>query len=64
MENRKISIIFGNEPGNVEAKIGNTHIITKTTAEIVEPKKNKPSEGFLKFKVDFSVLAEEDEKTS
>lgn len=64
MENRKIQIIFGNQAGNVEAKVGKTHIITKTTAEIVEPNKNKPSEGFLKFNLDFSILSEEDEKSS
>lgn len=64
MENRKIQMIFGNEPGNVETKVGKTHIITKTTAEIVEPKKNKPSEGFLKFKLDFQIISEEDERSS
>jgi len=32
--------------------MGNTHVIAKTTSEIVEPKPEKSSEGFLKFNVD------------
>ena len=40
--------------------MGKTHVISKVTAEIVEPKKNKPSEGFLVFKTDLSMMAEED----
>ncbi|KRX00598.1 Ribosomal protein S5 domain 2-type fold [Pseudocohnilembus persalinus] len=42
--------------------MGQTHVVSKVSAEIVEPKKNKPSEGFLVFKVDLSMMGEEDGK--
>ena len=59
MESRNIKVIFGSNVGEIEVLVGDTHVITKTTAEITPPKIEKPNEGFLKFAVDLSQLNEE-----
>ncbi|KAL4464465.1 hypothetical protein ABPG72_021158 [Tetrahymena utriculariae] len=59
MDSRNIQVIFGNNVGEIEVLIGDTHIITKTTAEIIQPKQEKPNEGSLKFNVDLSSMQDE-----
>ncbi|EAR98566.2 3' exoribonuclease family 1 protein (macronuclear) [Tetrahymena thermophila SB210] len=59
MDSRNIKVIFGNNVGEIEVLIGDTHIITKTTAEIIQPKQEKPNEGSLKFNVDLSSMQDE-----
>lgn len=50
MDNRNISVLFGNKMGCVELNIGNTKVYTRVSSEIIEPKPDRPNEGFLKFK--------------
>jgi len=56
LDHRNLSISFGFNLGSVELSLGNTKIQSKVTATLEEPKKERPQEGFLKFKVDLSVL--------
>lgn len=56
IDNRNISVKFGKNPGELEFSLGKTIIMTKISCEIGAPKEERPSEGFLKFKVDLSVL--------
>lgn len=59
METRRIKVILGETCGLVEVICGDTHIVTKTTAEITVPKPERPNEGSLKFNVDLSALTDE-----
>ena len=56
LDHRNLSISFGFALGSVELSLGNTKIQSKVTATLEEPKKERPQEGFLKFKVDLSVM--------
>jgi len=35
--------------------MGKTHVISKITAEITEPRDERPTEGFIKFNIDLSI---------
>ena len=59
IDNRVINVKFGKEHGELEMSLGQTIILTKISAEIISPKEERPSEGFLKFKVDLSILNED-----
>lgn len=59
MDSRNMKVVFGSNVGEIEVFLGDTHVITKTTAEIIPPKLEKPSEGFLKFNVDLSCISDE-----
>jgi hypothetical protein len=43
----------------VELDLGNTKFFTKVYAEIKEPKQERPNEGFLRFKIDLSILGDD-----
>ena len=55
---RNISIRFGFKDGEVELDWGETKVFSRVKAELVEPKPERPTEGFLKFKVDVTSLGE------
>jgi len=43
LDHRKVSVILGDSFGVVELFLGETHIISKTTGQIVEPRPEKPN---------------------
>ena len=59
IDHRKISLSFGLELGELELTYGGTRVFSKVIAEIVEPNKERLSEGFLKFKIDLSTFQNE-----
>lgn len=56
MDSRSMRVIFGDTVGSVEVIRGDTHVVSKTSAEIIVPKAEKPNEGSLKFNLDLSSL--------
>jgi exosome complex component RRP45 len=56
LDHRNISISFGLTLGSVELSLGDTKIQSKIIYSLEEPRKERPNEGFLKFKVDLSIL--------
>lgn len=52
------------ERGSVELRIGNTRVLARVKADIVQPKPDRPSEGPINFKVDTSIKGEESRKLS
>ncbi|EGR31888.1 hypothetical protein IMG5_100370 [Ichthyophthirius multifiliis] len=62
LNSRKIEVHFGLNPGEIELISGDTHIATKTHSSITDPKKEKPNEGFLFFKVDLSSTQDEQQQ--
>lgn len=59
IDTRVMSVKFAKNPGEIEFSLGQTLVLSKISCEIVPPKEESPSEGFLKFKVDLSVLNED-----
>ena len=58
LELRSIQIIFNFESDGVEVCIGNTRVYAKIKSEIVEPRPDRPNEGFLSFKPNLQILNE------
>lgn len=56
LDHRNISIAFGNSLGSVELKLGGTKVVSKIVANLEEPKKERPNEGFVKFNVDLAIM--------
>src|SRR5688500_14053851 len=56
LDHRNISISFGFSLGNVELSLGNTKVQARVTGSLEEPRKDRPNEGFLRFKVDLSIM--------
>eukprot|EP01006_Ploeotia_vitrea_P019920 TRINITY_DN52174_c0_g1_i2.p1 TRINITY_DN52174_c0_g1~~TRINITY_DN52174_c0_g1_i2.p1 ORF type:complete len:326 (+),score=55.53 TRINITY_DN52174_c0_g1_i2:39-1016(+) len=56
---RDISIMFGSNSGQVEVTMGTTRVVSVVSSEIVEPRQDKPTDGFLNFNVEFSPLADQ-----
>lgn len=63
IDHRSISVEFGKNSGEVSFSLGETLIISRISAEIAQPREERPSEGFLKFKVDLSLLNEDRQNT-
>ena len=61
---RSISVEFTNVPGEVSLSLGKTMVLSKIAWEIVQPKEERPSEGFLRFRVDLGVLSEDRQNTA
>lgn len=51
IDHRSIEVNFGKDPGELQLALGQTLILTRVSGEILPPKEERPSEGFLKFKV-------------
>lgn len=58
LELRQLQIIFNFEEDGVEVSLGETRVWAKIKSEIVEPKPERPNEGFLQFKTNLHVLNE------
>jgi len=56
LDHRNLSISFGHTFGNIELSLGNTKIQAKIVSSLEEPKKDRGNEGFLRFKVDLSIM--------
>jgi len=54
---RSIKIQFGKQYGMVEVQLGNTRVFTAITCDIVEPKPERPNEGFYVFNTDVSPMS-------
>ncbi|KAI9202952.1 ribosomal protein S5 domain 2-type protein [Polychytrium aggregatum] len=54
---RSIKITFGSTPGHAEAQLGKTRVLARVSCELVRPRPNNPSEGFVKFSTHFSPMA-------
>lgn len=57
LETRKIKIEFPSELGIVSVELGKTRVISQVTCESVKPYNDRPTEGFIRFKVIFSPMA-------
>mmetsp|Transcript_16135 Transcript_16135/g.26648 ORF Transcript_16135/g.26648 Transcript_16135/m.26648 type:complete len:342 (-) Transcript_16135:73-1098(-) len=57
MKMRRVKIKFLRKSGAVEVSIGKTRVLAATTADIVKPWPDRPSEGFLRIHTDFSPMA-------
>ena len=51
IDHRSIEVKFGKDSGEVQMALGQTLILARVSGEILPPKEERPSEGFLKFKV-------------
>ncbi|KAK5574521.1 hypothetical protein RB653_009774 [Dictyostelium firmibasis] len=54
---RAIKIEFGKSYGMVEVQLGKTRVFTAITCDIVEPKPERPNEGFYVFNTDISPMS-------
>ncbi|KYR00615.1 putative exosome complex exonuclease [Tieghemostelium lacteum] len=54
---RGIEITFGKSYGMVEVQLGKTRVYTAITYEIVEPKPERPNEGFYIFNTNISPMS-------
>jgi exosome complex RNA-binding protein Rrp42 (RNase PH superfamily) len=53
---RNISINKLDENGQVETKIGNTHVISQVFCKLITPNRDRPSEGVIVFTIDTNAL--------
>ena len=61
-EHRKIEVKYGNTTnGLVLLSMGKTKVMAASSKRIIQPQKNKASEGFYKFNIDFKHLQHENE---
>ncbi|KAI9308376.1 ribosomal protein S5 domain 2-type protein [Cunninghamella echinulata] len=54
---RSIEIKFGSDYGQVEVQLGRTRISAIVTAEVVRPRNDKPTDGYLLFNTEISPMA-------
>ncbi|RDX95847.1 putative serine/threonine-protein kinase, partial [Mucuna pruriens] len=55
---RKLSIKLGKEDGSAEVHLGQTHVMTFVTAQLVRPYRDRPNEGSLSIFTEFSPMAD------
>ncbi|PNT68810.1 hypothetical protein BRADI_3g45490v3 [Brachypodium distachyon] len=55
---RKLKIVFGREDGSAEVELGETRVMGYVTAQLVQPYKDRPSEGTLAIFTEFSPMAD------
>lgn len=61
-EHRDIQVKFGNSTnGLVILNLGKTEVMACSSKRIMSPQKNKPSDGFYKFNIDFKHLQHDNE---
>eukprot|EP00467_Chlorarachnion_reptans_P002649 CAMPEP_0114497692 /NCGR_PEP_ID=MMETSP0109-20121206/6469_1 /TAXON_ID=29199 /ORGANISM="Chlorarachnion reptans, Strain CCCM449" /LENGTH=312 /DNA_ID=CAMNT_0001675109 /DNA_START=118 /DNA_END=1057 /DNA_ORIENTATION=+ len=56
MKMRNVEVTFGRKAGLVNVRLGKTHVLAATSADVVKPYPNRPSEN-NSFHVDFSSMA-------
>ena len=54
---RELIIAIGEEPGQVEVRLGGTRVLARVTGQVVQPKANRPTDGQLFFNVELSPMA-------
>ncbi|CAD5322890.1 unnamed protein product [Arabidopsis thaliana] len=55
---RKLTIKFGKEYGSSQVQLGQTHVMAFVTAQLVQPYKDRPSEGSFSIFTEFSPMAD------
>ncbi|XP_027361116.1 exosome complex component RRP45A-like isoform X2 [Abrus precatorius] len=55
---RKLTIKFGKDDGSAEVQLGQTHVMTFVTAQLVQPYRDRPNEGTLSVFTEFSPMAD------
>ncbi|OEL15986.1 Exosome complex component RRP45B [Dichanthelium oligosanthes] len=55
---RKLKITFGREDGSSEVQLGETHVLSYVTAQLVQPYRDRPNEGTLAIFTEFSPMAD------
>ena len=54
---RELTITLGEEPGQVEVRLGGTRVLARVTCQVVQPKAHRPTDGQLFFNVELSPMA-------
>jgi exosome complex component RRP45 len=54
---RDVDIRLAESTGHAEVLLGQTRVLASVTADLVQPRPDRPAEGFLSFHVDFSPMA-------
>ncbi|KAI8881549.1 hypothetical protein K501DRAFT_252983 [Backusella circina FSU 941] len=54
---RSVEITLGVEYGQVEVQLGRTRVAANISAEVVKPRRDKPTEGILLFNTEISPMA-------
>ncbi|KAG8947957.1 hypothetical protein FRC04_010154 [Tulasnella sp. 424] len=57
LESRNIELVFGEELGMVECKLGKTRVFADVSATIVRPRQDRPYEGLLTISSEISPMA-------
>ncbi|KAL7420787.1 3'-5'-exoribonuclease [Cryptotrichosporon argae] len=57
LEQRRFELVFGDELGSVECRLGKTAVMAQVTATIVKPREDRPYEGFLLINSEISPMA-------
>ncbi|KAG5061575.1 hypothetical protein JHK87_002604 [Glycine soja] len=55
---RKLTIKLAKQDGSAEVHLGQTHVITFVTAQLVRPYRDRPNEGSLSIFTEFSPMAD------
>ncbi|RZC31386.1 exosome complex component RRP45A-like [Glycine soja] len=55
---RKLTIKLAKQDGSAEVHLGQTHVITFVTAQLVRPYRDRPNEGSLSIFTEFSLMAD------
>ncbi|CAL0314533.1 unnamed protein product [Lupinus luteus] len=55
---RKLTIKFGTDDGSSAVQLGQTHVISFVTAQLLQPYKDRPNEGSLSVFTEFSPMAD------
>ncbi|WMV30814.1 hypothetical protein MTR67_024199 [Solanum verrucosum] len=55
---RALTIKFGREDGSSEVQLGQTHIMSFVTSQLVQPYRDRPNEGTLSVFTEFSPMAD------
>ncbi|OIV92632.1 hypothetical protein TanjilG_17983 [Lupinus angustifolius] len=55
---RNLTIKFGRDDGSSEVQLGQTHVMSFVTAQLLQPYKDRPNEGSLSVFTEFSPMAD------
>ncbi|KAJ8551342.1 hypothetical protein K7X08_000712 [Anisodus acutangulus] len=55
---RRLTIKFGREDGSSEVQLGQTHVMSFVTSQLVQPYRDRPNEGTLSVFTEFSPMAD------
>ncbi|XP_021771010.1 exosome complex component RRP45B-like isoform X5 [Chenopodium quinoa] len=55
---RELTIKFGRKDGSTEVQLGQTHVMSFVTAQLVQPYRDRPNEGSLNIYTEFSPMAD------